>query len=143
MNYDHQINNLIKNKYFDLSKKNIDLVYCSHFLEHIDDETAKNIFLHSFKALKRGGIFRIVVPDQNYFINLYKAKNKKKLQENIGALNLKTWKIYKTNPESLEQLLAASIGSINNSNHELTIFKHQENLKSRPPVAHQEVCMKD
>ena len=133
-NFDKQIDGTIISKDFNLYKNNINLVYCSHFLEHIDDEIAKRVFLSSFNTLKKGGVFRVVVPDPAYFINLYKTGDKKKLQENIGALNLSTWKVYNTNTDSLEQLLLACIMSISNLDHKLTIFKHQENLKSSPPT---------
>jgi len=134
LNFDQQINKLVINKNFGINKKNITLVYCSHFLEHINDQTAKNIFAASFSSLKNEGIFRIVVPNQSYFINLYKQKNIIALKKLIGELNLSTWKVYKTNINSLEQLLVGCIMSINNFDHELTIFKHQENLKSNPPI---------
>lgn len=134
LNFDKQLDGTIISKDFNLYKNNINLVYCSHFLEHIDDETAKGVFQSSFNSLKKEGVFRVVVPDPVYFINLYKAGDKKKLQENIGALNLSTWKVYNTNADSLEQLLLANIMSISNLDHKLTIYKHQENLKSSPPT---------
>lgn len=134
LNYDYQLDSNVIDKDFKIHKKNISIVYCSHFLEHVDDITAKSVFLQSYNSLKNDGVFRIVVPDQNYFINLYKTGNKKKLQEIIGEYNLSTWHLYNTSTESLEQLLVANIVSIGNLNHKLTKFKHKENLKSKPPV---------
>ena len=41
----------------------IELVFSSHFFEHVDDATALNLFSESFRVLRQGGVFRIAVPD--------------------------------------------------------------------------------
>jgi SAM-dependent methyltransferase len=41
----------------------VDVVYHSHFLEHIDRGMARNFLLEVKRVLKPGGIHRIVVPD--------------------------------------------------------------------------------
>src|SRR5690606_26352725 len=38
-------------------------VFSSHFFEHIDDETARNLIFESYRILRRGGVLRIAVPD--------------------------------------------------------------------------------
>jgi SAM-dependent methyltransferase len=49
----------------------LDVVYHSHFLEHIDREFAGPILKECYRVLKPGGIIRIVVPDLEQLINQY------------------------------------------------------------------------
>ena len=40
-----------------------DAIYCSHFLEHLDEQSGINFLSECFRCLKNQGILRIVVPD--------------------------------------------------------------------------------
>lgn len=40
-----------------------DFVYSCHFFEHVNNQTAQNLFDEAFRVLKQQGIFRIVVPE--------------------------------------------------------------------------------
>ncbi len=40
-----------------------ELVYCSHAIEHVDNDSVSFLFRDVFRMLKKGGTFRIVVPD--------------------------------------------------------------------------------
>lgn len=46
-------------------------VYCSHVLEHLCLEELKIALKNTFKVLKVGGIFRLVVPDLEYSAKTY------------------------------------------------------------------------
>ncbi len=48
-----------------------DLVYHSHFLEHLTPDQAAFIIKECFRVLKPGGVLRIVVPDLEYNARLY------------------------------------------------------------------------
>lgn len=50
----------------------LDAVYSSHFFEHIDDEIAQHLFVESYRVLRPGGMFRIVVPDFGIFLQKYR-----------------------------------------------------------------------
>jgi hypothetical protein len=51
------------------------LAYCSHVIEHLSDDAVKNLFSNTFRILKKGSIFRIVVPDIDLALYHYKMKN--------------------------------------------------------------------
>lgn len=63
--------------YWDLRKgipfrdESFDVVYNSHFLEHIDRDAAPSFLKECYRVLKMGGIIRIVVPDLQTLINNY------------------------------------------------------------------------
>ena len=40
-----------------------DAIYCSHFLEHLDDKMADKFLSECLRCLKPGGVLRVVVPD--------------------------------------------------------------------------------
>jgi SAM-dependent methyltransferase len=48
-----------------------DVVYCSHVLEHLSVEEFRRALANSHEILKKGGIFRFVLPDLNYYMNEY------------------------------------------------------------------------
>ncbi len=68
----------------------LSFVYTSHFLEHVDDDVAKNVFKEVFRVLKPGGVFRIVVPN---FTRFHKSilDNDMKYFEKIGFLGRNEW----------------------------------------------------
>ncbi|MCA9669791.1 MAG: methyltransferase domain-containing protein [Myxococcales bacterium] len=49
----------------------LDVVYASHFLEHIDREDALNLLKDIHRALRSGGVVRIVVPDLEHLTREY------------------------------------------------------------------------
>jgi SAM-dependent methyltransferase len=53
--------NLLKKLPFDNSY--VDVIYCSHFLEHLAPVQAEQFLNECYRILKYGGIIRIVVPD--------------------------------------------------------------------------------
>jgi len=69
-----------KNKlhFYDLRKGiplltgSIDVLYTSHFLEHINKNDAKNFIKECYRVLKPGGLLRVVVPDLDMAFKMYK-----------------------------------------------------------------------
>jgi len=62
-----------------------DVVYHSHFLEHLTLDLATFITLECFRVLKPGGTIRILVPDLEYSARLYLEAASRLNQENDGA----------------------------------------------------------
>lgn len=54
----------------------IDLIYTSHVIEHVSNESVDNFFKESYRILKVGGAIRIVCPDMELLINLYRRGEK-------------------------------------------------------------------
>lgn len=50
-----------------------DAIYHSHFLEHLDRGAARGVLAESYRALKPGGVTRVVVPDLAAIIARYNA----------------------------------------------------------------------
>ena len=51
-----------------------DKVYSSHFLEHVEKEKGEDVLRETFRVLKKGGIFRLVVPDLVFHAQRYLKK---------------------------------------------------------------------
>jgi predicted SAM-dependent methyltransferase len=49
-----------------------DVIYHSHFLEHLTKSNGKSFLEDCFRSLKKGGLLRISVPDLDYAFELYK-----------------------------------------------------------------------
>lgn len=71
----------------------VDVIYSSHALEHIFFEEAQILLQDAYRALKRGGLIRIAVPDLEHAVRLYQAGSKEQALEfffsrnRIGYLN--------------------------------------------------------
>jgi len=57
--------------------ESIDVVYTSHLLEHLTYNEARNVCRETHRVLKKGGIFRVVVPDLKLYAMKYVEGNKK------------------------------------------------------------------
>jgi len=61
----------------DVSKKlpykngSIDKIYSSHLLEHLDKKCGEGLLQECFRVLKKGGIFRLVIPDLEFHARRY------------------------------------------------------------------------
>jgi ubiquinone/menaquinone biosynthesis C-methylase UbiE len=54
---------LNENSSFAYEDNQFDIAYSSHFFEHIDDKVSMNIFKETYRVLKKGSVFTIIVPD--------------------------------------------------------------------------------
>jgi predicted SAM-dependent methyltransferase len=70
----------LKNKVplFDSSS---DIIYCSHFLEHLGKKDGKSFLKECHRSLKKGGLLRIAVPDLDLAIKLYQSGETEKMQD--------------------------------------------------------------
>ena len=83
-------------RYGDITKKlpkknnSVDYLYCSHVLEHLPLKEFRKSINESYRILKPGGVFRLVVTNLKYYINQYQnSKSKTKsidfcLNSNLG-----------------------------------------------------------
>lgn len=51
--------------------QSVDKIYSSHALEHLDKKRGEALLGECFRVLKKGGIFRLVVPDLEYHARRY------------------------------------------------------------------------
>ncbi len=54
-----------------IADNSADALYCSHVLEHLALEDFRIALRHSFKVLKKGGIFRCILPDLEFAAREY------------------------------------------------------------------------
>lgn len=52
----------------------VDLIYCSHVIEHIENIHIENFFKETYRVLKTGGGIRIATPDAEFLYNATKQK---------------------------------------------------------------------
>ena len=56
-----------------VADKSVDAVYCSHVLEHLSLEDCRRALANTFRILKPGGRFRLVMPDLRWYVDQYVA----------------------------------------------------------------------
>jgi SAM-dependent methyltransferase len=78
---------------FDITKDNlpfqnstIDLAYCSHVIEHLEDERIKHFFSEVIRVLKPGGGFRVTCPDSKFLFEISKQPGSFWAQRHYWAL---------------------------------------------------------
>jgi len=64
-----------------LKPNSADLLYCSHVLEHLSHDDFEIALKNSYDCLKKGGVFRLVMPELNSLINTYIQEKNKKINE--------------------------------------------------------------
>lgn len=52
--------------------ESINVIYSSHFIEHIKKEDAQNFLKDCYRTLKSSGLMRLVVPDLDFAFEIYK-----------------------------------------------------------------------
>lgn len=68
-------NMLKNNNKLPFADNSVDIFYCSHVVEHIDDETVKIMLKECYRTLKQGGGIRITCPDIDKAYVGYKNNN--------------------------------------------------------------------
>jgi len=67
--------NLVTYPKLPISESQVDLIISAHCLEHVGDKPAQNVFNEAYRILKRGGIFRLVLPDADLIYGAYKRND--------------------------------------------------------------------
>ncbi len=57
----------------------VDVIYSSHFFEHLFKNDAERLMRDAFAALRPGGVMRIAVPDLDYAIALFRMGQKQRM----------------------------------------------------------------
>jgi SAM-dependent methyltransferase len=90
----------------------VDAVYCSHVLEHLALEDFRNALKNTFRILRPGGVFRLVLPDLKLLAREYVASDKPDAaMQFMAASNMgRPWR-----PKGLMGLMRSWLG---NSEHQ-------------------------
>jgi predicted SAM-dependent methyltransferase len=86
----------------------VDFLYASHLLEHLHKDEAERLMREGFRVLKKGGVFRVCVPDLAYAVSLYqKGEKVRSLQYffNESKTDYYTYHRYLYDFDLLERLL--------------------------------------
>lgn len=91
-----------------------DGLYCSHTLEHLSLQDFRKALMNSFKILKKGGVFRCIVPDLEFAARLYIKELDS--NDNFASINFlnNTLLGIKERPKGLNGFLSSFFG---NSHH--------------------------
>jgi len=104
-----------------------DVVYHSHFLEHIPKAAVVPFLLECYRVLKPNGILRVVVPDLHHAIELY--------NESWGKLDSNQASVYEIHEKSIEalydQMVRTTATGLNEQTNKLTIFL-EKRIRSSP-----------
>jgi predicted SAM-dependent methyltransferase len=76
------------NKRFPWDNNSVDIIYCSHTLEHFSKQEGLVFLQECHRVMKKGGIIRIVVPDLKSFVEEYRKGNMRsdEFVEKLGVL---------------------------------------------------------
>ena len=76
------------NKRFPWENCSVDVIYCSHTLEHFSKHEGLEFLRECHRVLKKDGIIRIVVPDLKSFVEEYQKGNMRadEFVEKLGVL---------------------------------------------------------
>ncbi len=89
----------------------LDVIFTSHFLEHLRKEDGRRFLKDCYRALKNGGIMRIAVPDLDIAFGMYKDGKVEEMQDlffyNSDGKDFHSHK-YNYNFESLSGILEAA-----------------------------------
>lgn len=64
----------IRNDQLPFEKESVDVIYCSHVIEHIENEHIQNMFNNCYNVLKMGGVIRLACPDAEFLYQVSKTK---------------------------------------------------------------------
>ena len=99
-----------------------DGLYCSHTLEHLSLKDFRTALKNSHKILKKGGVFRCIVPDLEYAARKYiNALDQGDHQASLGFIGKDTLLGQQQRPEGINGLIRSYLG---NSNHLWMWDKH-------------------
>jgi SAM-dependent methyltransferase len=92
-----------------------DGVYCSHVLEHLSLQDFRKALKNTYKILKKGGIFRLVVPDLEYAAREYiKSLDCGNNSASLKFVGVDTLLGLEKRPRGLKEILSSFYG---NSHH--------------------------
>lgn len=104
-----------------------DVVYHSHFLEHIPKEAVVKFLLECNRVLKPNGIIRVVVPDLHYAVTRYNTSWEKLENRQTDS--------YETHEKSVEalfdQMVRTTATGLNEQTNKLTRFL-EKRIRSSP-----------
>ena len=62
----------IRNDLIPFADDSVDVIYCSHVIEHIENIHIQKMFHECFRVLKQGGVMRIACPDAEFLYEISK-----------------------------------------------------------------------
>lgn len=126
---------------FPKKNKKYNLIYSSHFLEHIDDSTINNLLEEINKNLSNNGAFILKVPAFEEILHSYrKFKDRKKIEDEHGIILcdkiIWSWKNFGVQDTIENRISCLFIGYWNNAygNHYPRIKRNVSNLSYHGPA---------
>ncbi len=98
-----------------INDNSVDGVYCSHVLEHLAYNEMIKAIENTYKILKPGGIFRLVMPDFENLIDSYLERKKQKNSDASIIFMRNTGMALENRQKSIKAVLSEVLG---NSRHQ-------------------------
>ena len=118
-----------------LKDGSVDLLYSSHVLEHLSYDDFIIALKNSFKVLKKGGVFRIVMPDLKQLVDAYlENKQQNNPLASVNFIN-NTLMGVKSRDKSIKSLVFRAFG---NTNH-LWLWDYESTEKMLKEVGFESV----
>lgn len=100
-------------------EEEFDVIYHSHFLEHLEKQDAFEFLKECWRVLKKGGIIRVVVPDLEAKILNYVSETIKLAKEEVKDLTAHQNAVHKL----FDQMLMTTPGGTRQQSHMIRFFE--------------------
>lgn len=97
-----------------IKENSCEAIYCSHVLEHLAYYDLQKALINTYKILKKGGVFRFVVPDMEVFVNTYNKRKRDGVKTACHNLMTSTLMAEEESPNTFSSKLSRIFG---NSRH--------------------------
>jgi predicted SAM-dependent methyltransferase len=70
-----------------LADESLDVVYCSHMIEHLGPKEAERFAKETLRLLRPGGIFRLALPDLSQNMEVYRKEGAAAFMQTLNTYN--------------------------------------------------------
>jgi len=95
----------IRNDDLPYNDNSVDVIYCSHVIEHIEDKYIQKLFDECHRVLKQGGVARFTCPDAEFMYNVSKQKTEYWIWLDKNFNNYYKYNLNETKPRPVDYLV--------------------------------------
>ncbi|MBD78443.1 MAG: methyltransferase type 11 [Crocinitomicaceae bacterium] len=118
-----------------LEENSVDGLFCSHVLEHLSFDDYHTALENSYKVLKPGGTFRLIMPDLEFMVQSYMEKKKLGNDEASTEFIRDTYMVEESRKRGLRAIAEQVLG---NSRH-LWLWDNSSTIASLEKVGFKDI----